>query len=602
MSSPLNLAEILGQLNDGICVLTRERQVSFMNEKASKILETADAAFHEKIGNAMKTQAMTRFEHFHAPLNRWFEHRAHPNADGGVTLISDDITSRRRVEDALRASEERFRRLIESNIIGVIVVEDGFVTEANDLFLKMLNYSRDDLTQRRLRWREMTPPEFDKLDARAREEIASMGGFSPYEKVFVRSDGGRVPVLVCGVAMQPHYNKAHETLCLVQDLSERNRADDYVRSIVAGGRILASSLECEKAFPEFAEFIASRLADSCLIFVEEEGQLIRMATAHTVPVTTDVDLQALLKKVMANGKPEMTVSPMSRIVVPIMSQKETAGVLAVTRNRPEAFDAEDLRLFEVFGHRAGIALEHSRLYREMQRVNRLKDEFVAMISHELRTPLTPILGGVYMMRNEPRDEKVVGRALDLIERSAKTQVRIVDDLLDVSRALSGNLRLNIESVDLVRVIQAAVETVRPAIEAKGICIDVRMGTVHGTVAGDPDRLQQVVWNLLANSVKFTPNDGRITVELAEDAGNAEIRVIDTGIGIEAEFLPHVFEKFRQADTSRTRPHGGLGLGLAIVRHLVESHGGTVHAHSLGDQQGTTFIVRLPLRAVRTTTA
>src|SRR5262249_12122514 len=153
-------------------------------------------------------------------------------------------------------------------------------------------------TQRRLRWREMTPPEFDRLDTRAREELASVGVFSPYEKVFVSSDGSRVPVLVCGVAMQPQY-KAHETLCLVQDLSERNRADDHMRSIVAGGRILASSLECDKAFPEFAEFIASRLADSCLIFVEEEGQLIRMAAAHTVPVASDVDLQAVLKRVMA---------------------------------------------------------------------------------------------------------------------------------------------------------------------------------------------------------------------------------------------------------------------------------------------------------------
>jgi signal transduction histidine kinase len=372
--------------------------------------------------------------------------------------------------------------------------------------------------------------------------------------------------------------------------------------MVTGGKILASSLECEKIFPELAEYVVSRLADSCVIFVEEDGQLVRMAAAHALPLTADTELQILLKKVMITGKPEMTVKPVSRIVVPITAQKEVAGVLAVTRSRADAFDVEDFRLFEMFGHRSGLALEHSRLYREVQKVNRLKDEFVAIISHELRTPLTPILGGVYMMRNEPADEKVVGRALDLIERSAKTQVRIVDDLLDLSRALSGNLRLNIEPVDLSRVIHSAVETVRPASEAKGICIEIRIGLLTGTVSGDPDRLQQVVWNLLANSVKFTPNEGRITVELVEASGYAEIHVTDTGIGIEANFLPHVFEKFRQADTSRTRPHGGLGLGLAIVRHLVESHGGTVHAHSLGEQQGTTFIVRLPLRAARVTSA
>jgi signal transduction histidine kinase len=160
-----------------------------------------------------------------------------------------------------------------------------------------------------------------------------------------------------------------------------------------------------------------------------------------------------------------------------------------------------------------------------------------------------------------------------------------------------------EPVDLPCVIQSAVETVRPASEAKNIRIDVQISPFGGGVSGDPDRLQQVVWNLLSNSVKFTPNSGHIIVELSENSGFVEIRVIDDGIGIDPSFLPYVFEKFRQADTSRTRPHGGLGLGLAIVRHLVESHGGTVHADSLGDEQGATFVVRLPLRpAVRVTTA
>src|SRR5262249_9226006 len=166
--------------------------------------------------------------------------------------------------------------------------------------------------------------------------------------------------------------------------------------------------------------------------------------------------------------------------------------------------------------------------------------------------------------------------------------------LDVSRALSGKLRLNMEPVDLSHVIGAAVETVRPASEAKGIQVDVSLGSISGTISGDADRLQQVVWNLLANAVKFTPKSGRIGVQLVETSGHAAIRISDTGIGIEPEFLPHVFDKFRQADTSRTRPHGGLGLGLAIVRHLVESHGGTVYAQSSGDEQGATFVVRLPL--------
>jgi signal transduction histidine kinase len=299
--------------------------------------------------------------------------------------------------------------------------------------------------------------------------------------------------------------------------------------------------------------------------------------------------------VSTSGKPELLLSPTSRALLPIVARGEVTGILAVSSGKPFAFDAADLHLFGEFARRIGLALENARMYHETQRANRLKDEFVAIVSHELRTPLTPILGGVYMMRTEPADESVLSRALDLIERNAKTQVKIVDDLLEVSRALSGKLRLNVENVDLKVVLRAALETVRPASEAKGIRIDLKLSPVGGVVSGDADRLQQVFWNLLANAVKFTPNDGRILVELAEDAGHVEIRVMDTGVGIAPEFLPHVFEKFRQADTSRTRIHGGMGLGLAIVQHLVESHGGTVEAVSPGDDQGSTFTVRLPLR-------
>jgi PAS domain S-box-containing protein len=595
MSSPINLAEILSKINDGICVLDKDRQISFVNEKASQILDAADELFHFNIRVAMKERSVTRFQHFHTSLNRWFEHRAYPNADGGLTLISCDITSRNRMEEALRASEERFRRVIESNIIGVIVVENGLITEANDVFLQIVKSSRGDLVRKQLRWRDMTPPEFDELDSRARLELQTHGVFSPYEKDFLQKDGNRIPVMIGGVTIQKGDPGVHETLCLVLDLSERKRAEERVRSMVEGGKILASSLDCEKTFPELAEFIVSKLADSCVILVREDGQFIRMAATHSVPLIPEADLLDGVDRVMSTGEIETAAAPISRIMVPIVVGEQTTGVLAAGWAKTGAFVPEDLHLFELFGRRAGIALENAKLYRETQQANRLKDDFVAMISHELRTPLTPILGGVYMLRSEPNNKAVLSRALDLIERSAKTQVRIVDDLLDVSRALSGKLRLNMDAVDLRRVVQAAIETVRSASEAKGIKVHSELREIAGVVFGDADRLQQVVWNLLANSVKFTPHAGHITVELRETATHAEIRVTDTGIGIQAEFLPHIFEKFRQADASRTRPHGGLGLGLAIVRHLVESHGGTVHAHSKGDEKGSTFLVKLPLR-------
>ena len=232
-----------------------------------------------------------------------------------------------------------------------------------------------------------------------------------------------------------------------------------------------------------------------------------------------------------------------------------------------------------------------------QEASLLTDEFVSILSHELRTQLTPILGAAYMLRTERHDAGILQRCLDLIERNAKAQSKIIEDLLEVSCILNGKLRLNTENVELETVVQAAVETIRPASEAKNIQIQLDLRRLSGVVFGDGVRLQQVVGNLLSNSVKFTPRGGAIAVELDEIDSCAELRVKDTGIGISPDSLPHVFDRFRQADASRTHTQGGLGLGMCIVRHLVESHGGTVRACSLGSHQGSTITVRLPLHSV-----
>jgi PAS domain S-box-containing protein len=592
MPSP-NLADILAKISDSLYVLDSTGQVIFANDKASKILAAVEPEFHDRISQALREGVVARFESFHDSLKRWFEHQTHPNSDGGLTVFSRDVTSRRRLEEALRASEERFRRLMDSDIIGMFVVEIGMITEANDVFLRSIGYTRDDLVARKIRLRELTPPEYDSIDACATRQIEANGVFSPYEKEFLRKNGSRLSVLIGGVTTQ---KEPAETLCLALDLTDRKRAEERMRALVECGKILASSLDCEKTFPEVAEVLVSSFADSCLMFINNRGTLLQIAAAHRAPVNTvaHVDVEDI-RRVLLNGKTEASSSPVFRILAPIMARNETAGVLVVISARQRRFDAEDLHLFEVLARRAGLALDNSRLYQEAQTANRLKDEFVAIVSHELRTPLTPILGGVYMLRSEPRDEGIFVRALELIERSAKAQVKIVDDLLDVSRALSGKLRLNIEAVDLTEVVKAAVETIRPASNAKGIQIELQLEPMNGLVCGDADRLQQILWNLLANSVKFTSQNGNILIKLSEHGDYAEIAVKDNGVGIESEFLPHVFDGFRQGDTSRTRVHGGLGLGLAIVRQLVESHGGSVQAHSSGDSRGATFVVKLPMR-------
>ena len=230
-----------------------------------------------------------------------------------------------------------------------------------------------------------------------------------------------------------------------------------------------------------------------------------------------------------------------------------------------------------------------------EEANRLKDEFLSTVSHELRTPLNSILGWTWLLVGGKLDEAGARRAVETIDRNARAQSQIIDDLLDVSRIVTGKLRLKVQTVDLAALIEAAVDASRPAADAKGLQIDVQLGGM-GALRGDPDRLQQVVWNLLANAVKFTPPGGRIEVLADEMDGQARIRVADTGIGIPAAFLRYVFDRFRQADSSTTRLHGGLGLGLSIVRHLVELHGGTVSAESEGEGRGATFTVMLPLAA------
>ncbi len=298
---------------------------------------------------------------------------------------------------------------------------------------------------------------------------------------------------------------------------------------------------------------------------------------------------------------------------PIMSGDRFLGVMEFFSHEIREPDGALLAAFSGIGSQIGQFLERKdgedereqlliseqSARTEAEEANRLKDEFLATLSHELRTPLTAILGWLTMLRTGRLDAETSKHALETVERNAQAQAQLIEDLVDVSRIAGGKLKLDIEPVDMVTVIAAAIDIVRPAANARGVAIEVSADAGVGPVAGDPARLQQIIWNLLSNSVKFTPRDGRVTISLRQLESFAEIEVRDTGIGIEADFLPRVFERFRQAEAALTRSHRGLGLGLAIVRHLTELHGGTVSAASDGEGKGATFTLQLPLAATRT---
>jgi PAS domain S-box-containing protein len=291
------------------------------------------------------------------------------------------------------------------------------------------------------------------------------------------------------------------------------------------------------------------------------------------------------------------------------------GVLSVHFRDPHRPSEREIRLMDLYARMAADIIENARLHHQVQKelaereqllereqaararaeeASRLKDEFLATVSHELRTPLNAILGWTHMLRNRQLDEATAARALGTIERNAKSQAQLVEDILDVSRVITGKLRLNIAKVDLLAVMQAAVDCVQLAADSKGIQLRLALDPSARNISGDASRLQQVVWNLLSNAIKFTPTGGTVDVQLNRLDSTVQIRVSDSGQGIHPDFLPFIFDRFRQADGTTTRMHGGLGLGLAIVRHLVETHGGTVQAESSGLGCGATFTIHLPL--------
>ncbi len=388
----------------------------------------------------------------------------------GVITVSRDITEHKRAEKSLRESEARFRRLFESNLTGVAFWNvDGFILDANDAFLQLAGYTRDEFaTLGKINWRELTPIEYKDLDDRALLEVQTTGVSRLYEKEYLQRDGKRVPI-VLGIAL---LNDSKDNgVAFVLDITDRKSVEQ----------------ECDR----------------------------------------------LLEREMKARK-------------------------------------------------------------EAEIANTIKDEFLAVLSHELRTPLNSVLGWAKMLRTRNFDEKTTKHALETIERNAKLQTQLIEDLLDVSTILRGKLNLNTCPVNLVMVVEAALETVQLAAQAKLIQIQTIFDPTLGQVMGDPNRLGQIVWNLLSNAVKFTPAGGQVEIRLMEVGNQAQIQVSDTGKGISPEFLPYVFDYFRQADSTTTRTFGGLGLGLAIVRKVIEMHGGNVQAESPGEGSGTTFTVELPL--------
>jgi len=435
-----------------------------------------------------------------------------------------------------------------------------------------------------------------------------------------------------------------ERLHLIREQAARAAAEAAERRaafLADAGISLASSLDYHTTLARLVRLAVPFMADWCLLDVrDEDGTVRRVEVAHAdatkedlarrlMAFTPDPEGEDPQARVMRTREPflapecnEQMLAGLagdkdarkalragtvcSMMVIPLVARGRALGALTfICTESTRAYGRLDLELAEELGRRAALAADNAWLYRSSQearraaeRANRAKDEFLATLSHELRTPLTPILGWTVMLRSGTLEQAGMLRGLEVIERNVRAQTQLIEDLLDVSRIVTGKLRVEVRPIELVPVVEAGLDAARPSAEAKEIHLEVQLEPLASKVLGDPDRLQQVVWNLASNAVKFTPKGGRVEVRLARVDSHVELTVKDNGKGISAEFLPYVFDRFRQADSTSTRKYGGLGLGLAIVRHLVELHGGTVHAESPGPDQGATFTVRLPLMEER----
>jgi PAS domain S-box-containing protein len=415
---------------------------------------------------------------------------------------------------------------------------------------------------------------------------------------------------------------------------ELQRSAEILRFLADASDALGSSLDPEAAFRALVKVAVPRMADWVAVDVPgEDGSIRLVALNHVDPAKVALghelrrrfpprmDAPSGVGRVLTTGEAEIVLDIPDELLVASVPDPELLGILRelglasamtiplLVRGKPmgaitfiaaesrRRFSQADVTVATEVARRAAIALDHARAFREAQEANRLKDEFLGTVSHELRTPLNAILGWVSLLKKKKQGDDALARGLDTIERNARAQARLIEDVLDVSRIISGKLLIQRSLVDGEVVLRSALEVIAPMAGAKGVEV---LSEIEPGVAfvGDADRLQQVAWNLLSNAIKFTPAGGHVWVTLARAGSQVELHVRDDGAGIPAELQPFVFDRFRQADSSPSRRHGGLGLGLAIVRHLVELHGGTVTVASDGEGKGTTFVVRLPVRAVQ----
>jgi PAS domain S-box-containing protein len=495
----------------------------------------------------------------------------------------------RSTEVGRAALQARLAAIIDSSDDGIVSKDlNGVVQSWNAAAARIFGYAPDEIVGRSIT--AIIPPDRHHEEAEILARVRRGERVDHFRTVRRRKDGSLIPVSVTISPIHDADGRVVAASKIVRDLSAASELEGYFQAIVESSddAIVSKDLNgivrswnpgAERIFGYAAAEMVGRPIET--IFPpdrkdEEPRILERLRRGERVDHFETVRV----RKDGAQIDVSVTISPVRSPTGEIMGASKVARDVTaykrLLRQREELLEAE----------RAART--------EAERVSRVKDEFLATLSHELRTPLNAILGWTQILRSREHADAEVAEGLEVVERNTRVQAQLIDDLLDMSRITAGKLRLDVQQVDLGDVVKAAVASVRHAADAKGVRLQAVLDPLAGPVRGDPGRLQQCVWNLLTNAVKFTPKGGKVQVGLERVNSHLEVCVADDGEGVDPALLPHLFERFRQADASTTRRHGGLGLGLSIVKHLVELHGGRVRAKSAGPGRGSTFCIELPL--------
>ncbi|HEX3230034.1 MAG TPA: PAS domain S-box protein, partial [Pyrinomonadaceae bacterium] len=522
-----------------------------------------------------------------------------------VNLYFSNITDRMRAEEALLQNQEWLRLTMAGSRMGTWtrdLDETNRVVWSPELE-QIFGLEPGEFSQKEEDFFEFIHPDDREVVYRAvRSAVESLTDYE-VEFRYRRKDGVERWMLGRGRGFYDDSGKPYRLAGLGLDITERKQAEMVSKRLAA----IVESSDDAIVGKDLNGVVTSWNSGAERLFGYTAEEMIGTEISRLIPPERPDEEPAILARLrrgefIDHYETVRLTKDGNRInvsltVSPIFDHGKVIGASKIARDITQKKRAEQER-------EELLAREHVARA-EAEAANRVKDEFLATLSHELRTPLTAMLGWLTMLRSGRLDEETSKHALDTVERNARAQAQLIEDLVDVSRIAGGKLQLEMQPVDLSVLIDAAVDIVRPAANARGVLMEISVEPAVGRVAGDPSRLQQIIWNLLSNAVKFTPRDGYVYVKLRGVETATELEVRDTGIGIDPDFLPWVFERFRQAESAVTRSHRGMGLGLAIVRHLTELHGGTVTAHSDGDGQGATFTIRLPLaeeRAPLTTTA